>query len=280
MTTLFVRQLTVIDCSFLDQTLGLVGESWHVDVELDGELNDQGMLFDFSHVKKTLKKLIDSTVDHALLVPEQASGYQLLTEDSAQLHFQFNSQVGAFIHKSPQCAVQRLATDQITPNQVARWLEQAAQQVLPDNVQAVRFHLHAETLPATQAYYHYSHGLKKHEGNCQRIAHGHRSQIEIFTAGQRNHTLENQWATQLQNGYLGTIEDIRAEDEHSFTFAYQANQGAFELTLPKAICTLMPTDTTVELIARFICEQINQPNTQVRAYEGIEKGAIATQHSA
>ncbi|OPX55570.1 6-pyruvoyl tetrahydropterin synthase [Oceanospirillum multiglobuliferum] len=275
MTTLFVRQLTVIDCSYLDDQLGLVGESWYVDVELDGELNEQGMLFDFSHVKKTLKKLIDSTVDHALLVPESAPSYQLIQECEDQLSLRFQSQVGTFIHKSPHCAVQRLAVERISAETVAYWLEQSARAVLPPNVQSVRFFLHAEKLPSEQAYYHYSHGLKKHEGNCQRIAHGHRSQIEILTAGQRNTALETQWAKQLKNGYIGTVEDIKAEDDHSLTFAYQANQGHFEITVPKSICTLMPTDTTVELIARFICEQINQPNTRVRAYEGIEKGAIA-----
>ncbi|MBB1489108.1 6-pyruvoyl trahydropterin synthase family protein [Oceanospirillum sediminis] len=274
MTTLFVRKLTVIDCSYLDARRGLVGESWHVDVELDGDLNEQGMLFDFSHVKKTLKAMIDSTVDHALLIPEASDAYSLINEDEGRVEMTFDSHVGMFRHISPQCAIQRLPVPAITPENVARWLESTAPDVLPGNVKGVRFHLHHEIMPDDQAYYHYSHGLKKHDGNCQRIAHGHRSRIEIFTSGSRNQTLEKQWANQLRDAYIGTREDIITEDESSITFAYTANQGYFELSVPKSICTLMETDSTVELIARFICESTEQTDTRVFAYEGIEKGAI------
>lgn len=274
MTTLFVRKLTVIDCSYLDARRGLVGESWHVDVELDGELNEQGMLFDFGHVKKTLKKMIDSTVDHALLVPEHCEGYSVIHNDGQRADIAFDSHVGPFRHSSPVCALQAIPVATITPESVALWLEEAAPAVLPDNVKAVRFHLHQEVMPADQAYYHYSHGLKKHDGNCQRIAHGHRSRIEILSDGVRHQALENEWANRLHDGYIGTREDIVAETEDSLTFAYQANQGDFEITVPKRICTLMETDSTVELIARFICESIGRPGTEVVAYEGIEKGAV------
>ncbi|MBV8063608.1 MAG: 6-carboxytetrahydropterin synthase, partial [Nevskia sp.] len=69
MTTLFVEQLTVIDCAFLDAQRGLVGESWIVDIELDGDLDEQSMLLDFGEVKKRLKRALDSSADHTLVVP-------------------------------------------------------------------------------------------------------------------------------------------------------------------------------------------------------------------
>ena len=54
MAALFVDQLTVIDFAYFDPKRGIVGESWIVDIILDGDLDDQGMIFDFGDVKKQI----------------------------------------------------------------------------------------------------------------------------------------------------------------------------------------------------------------------------------
>jgi 6-pyruvoyl-tetrahydropterin synthase len=61
---LFVNDLTVIDFSYLCTTRGVVGESWIVDVLLDGDLNEMSMVLDFGVVKKQINAIIDLAVDH------------------------------------------------------------------------------------------------------------------------------------------------------------------------------------------------------------------------
>ena len=48
---LFVDHLTVLDFSFVHPDRGIVGESLIMDVELYGDLDEQGMVFDFGDVK-------------------------------------------------------------------------------------------------------------------------------------------------------------------------------------------------------------------------------------
>ena len=102
-------------------------------------------------------------------------------------------------HRSPSDAVLLIDNEAVTPEAVSGYLVDQFEKVLPKNVDGVSVALRTEIIPS--AYYHYSHGLKKHRGNCQRIAHGHRSKIEIFVNNQRDEQLEKEWATRLEDIY-------------------------------------------------------------------------------
>ena len=206
MTRLFVKNLTVIDFSYLDPKRGLLGESWIVDIELTGSLDHQGMVLDFSDVKKKVKQLIDEDFDHKLIVPKQYSeNHQSLNGKRIQNIFTTND--GIIIeHIAPESAYYFLDAEKVTPDQLAAAIIEKLNPILPDNVENVVLKLYPENIVG--AFYHYSHGLKHHAGNCQRIAHGHRSKIEIFETDNRNQSIEQFWADKWKDIYIGTKTDI------------------------------------------------------------------------
>ncbi len=279
MERLFVDQLTVLDFSFLHVERGLLGESWLASIELGGGLDAQGMVLDFGQVKKQVKQLIDLEFDHRLLVPASHPGLAL--SQTGQRHrLSFTTRRGEIIeHAAPNDAIQLIDSDQVTPEAVARAIEQRLRKQLPRNVISVHVDLRPEEIRG--AYYRYSHGLKQHKGNCQRIAHGHRSAIRVERNGQRDQALEKQWAERWRDSYIGTREDLRSrEDADCHHFAYTSAQGEFSLTLPSSRCVLIDTDSTVENLARHIAASLHADHPgdrfEVRAFEGVRKGALAT----
>lgn len=287
---MFVRDLTVIDASRLSVQRGMVGESWLVDVELSGGLNEMSMLLDFGQVKKRLKAIIDAEVDHKLLVPALCSKTQVQSVADDIHQVDFLSDVGSIHLQAPSQAFCFIPAERISLETVTRYLHERIRCQLPENIEGLSIKLRSELISGPR--YHYSHGLKKHDGNCQRIAHGHRSMIEIWVDGERNEALEIAWATRWADIYLGSEEDrvpldqlklsatgLAALTEQHLGFAYTAPQGEFYLAMPAACCDIIDTDTTVELLADYILRQL-QPKTaghplKIVAYEGVGKGAIA-----
>ncbi len=282
MITLFVNRLTVLDASLLDPERGLLGESWLVDAELEGSLDHQGMVLDFSDVKRRLKQIIDQRFDHRLLIPGRTHTCRIETSDS---HCQVEMRLpdgGYLNHRSPLDAVTVIDAPAVDGDSLAAAITNAITPQLPDNVRQLRLRLTPESIDG--AWYRYSHGLKHHAGNCQRIAHGHRSRIEILRDGVRDPALEQAWAERWKDIYLGTRGDLLETFDRDgiahCRFGYTASQGRFELVLPRARCDLVDTDSTVENLARHIADALAQDHPgsrfRVRAFEGVDKGAVAT----
>ena len=289
---LFVNNLTVIDYSYLCEERGMVGESLIVDIELDGSLNDECMVLDFGLVKKQIKAVIDNEVDHKLLIPAQNKCISFnILEDSTQILLDRPEQLPIYLN-CPHEAFALIDKDVVDENGIIEHLEAAIMQVLPENVTGLVLKLAAE--PIFGAFYHYSHGLKKHDGNCQRIAHGHRSIIEIERNGEKDVSLEHYWALRWQDIYLITEEDMVTSDDitvpealealrhvpNLFSVAYDAPQGRFELMIPADVCEILNFDTTVEQLTHFVAHTLANENVGdeigVIGYEGVDKGAMVS----
>ncbi len=290
---LFVRDLTVIDSSYLCERRGMVGESWLVDIEMSGELNEMSMLLDFGRVKKLIKSIIDEEVDHKLLVPTECPLVHVHALDNDESTVDL-LRPGRAIHlRCPTQGFAFIPTPQVDKESVTRYLLGVLAKRLPGNIKDLSLTLRSERIEG--AFYHYSHGLKKHDGNCQRIAHGHRSPVEILVDGERDEELEFNWAERWADIYLGTEEDrvalgelalseraeasLKEGDAHYIGFKYVAPQGLFQLAMPAVEVEMIDTDTTIELLAHYIArevkKQVGDKFVKIVAYEGVGKGAIA-----
>ncbi len=278
---LFVDNLTNVDFSYLDATRGLVGETWLASITLECALDEQGMVCDFGVVKKTVRNWLDNTIDHCLVIPSESEALLEFTLGSGKTQLEWQYQQRTLTCLSPEQAITPIKTTSITAESVAEWCIAQLREQLPDTIDKISLTFTPENID--HHFYHYSHGLKKHQGNCQRIAHGHRSTIAIFRDDKRDHALEAEWSEQWRDIYIGTrsdlIDTIDIDGTSCYHFAYTAEQGEFELHIPTKDCYLIDTDSTVEFIAKHIADTIKQQyptnDFTVRAYEGAGKGAVA-----
>jgi len=148
--------------------------------------------------------------------------------------------------------------------------------------------------------FHYTHGLKEHYGNCQRLFHGHKNTVDVFINGIESWEMENYLAQEL---FKNTIhfckwENVDNKEEilkfsggqtphgilkelPSVDIAYTSGQGEFKAKIPGREVFFMESESTVEnlsmLYAQIIKEKVGESkNVKVFAYEGVAKGAITT----
>ncbi|MBA4500783.1 6-carboxytetrahydropterin synthase [Marinobacterium marinum] len=275
---LFVDNLTHVDFSYLHPERGLLGESWAVQLVLDGGLDEQGMICDFGVVKRRVKQWLDTYVDHRLVVPTGMPRLKLDTvAGMTEVNWQY-PEGERFYCRAPEQAIAAVPVAEISAEGLAEWCRDQLLALFPDQVKGVELKFMPESIEGH--FYHYSHGLQQHEGNCQRIAHGHRSSIEIYRNGQRDEALEGAWAGHFRDIYIGTRTHLRSDANHEHHYAYTAPQGNFELILPARCCYLIDVETTVEQIAMYLARTIKAEYMHdavvVKAFEGIGKGAIAS----
>lgn len=285
---MFVEHVSVLDYAYFDAERGILGNSYHVDAELIGHLDDEGVVFDFSYAKKAIKGVIDSVCDHRLVIPgtlsPARSGENMLCLTLA------SRLAGTVEYRCPEQGICQLSSERVTCETLTHYLETEVMRAMPKNVDAVRLHLEEESFSAGQPVYHYSHGLKQHYGNCQRLFHGHRNKLDIYVDGEKDPRLENELAGLWRDIHFAFPENIvdknlrigqRQSQLGKIRIRYQGQQGTFEAVLPGQNVYVMPYETTVENIARHMLDKAREilnrdgrrGKLRVRAFEGIAKGA-------
>lgn len=294
--TLFYNNVTVLDYAYLDKMHGLMGDALKVNIEFIGKVDQDGVIFDFSLAKKKVKEIIDFECDHRLVIPQN-----LAARDGGQISFQYNygSKEKLLTYNAPEEAVCEIPYDHVSSHNLIAHLETLIMKEMPETVESVRLELEAEELDKDAIRFHYTHGLKDHFGNCQRLFHGHGNTLEIWVNGAREVELEHWMSKELFSSSIHFLywENVQNKGEVLSAFGsnpvtgripngmgsvhikYQSSQGEFEAKLPAESVFITQTETTVENLSMEFAQIVKNevgPNRRVmvRAFEGIGKGAI------
>ncbi len=295
--SLFYDHVTVLDYAYLDDHRGPVGNSLIVDVEFIGKTDHEGILYDFSYAKKKVKEIIDRDCDHRLVVPK---GLLKTKGNYSELNYTFGFNNDALNYKAPNQAFCEIPHSYVSYENLKSYLEEVILKEMPKNVLAIKLKFREEVNADNNVYFHYTHGLKDHYGNCQRLIHGHRSTLKVLINGVRSAAAEEDLCFNYfsQNIHFVFWENVVNKDEimkamkekkvvgrldnvSSVHLKYKGNQGNFEMTIPAFCCYILQVETTVENLAihfgHLVKSKLNK-NDQVQAfgYEGIAKGAIST----
>ena len=295
--SLFYNHATVLDYAYLDEHRGVVGNSYIVNAEFIGETDHEGVVYDFSYAKKKVKEIIDRDVDHRLVVP-----MNILSHHDGLISFEYKYGLEDKIlgYQSPEEGVCEIPYNHISRENLSAFIEDLIIKEMPDNIISVRITLEDEKLPTEAVKFHYSHGLKDHYGNCQRLFHGHSNTVEVEINGERRPDFERHLATEVfsKNIHFAFWENVvnkeeieaalndhlpngRYEECPDVHIRYEASQGVFEGRVPGELIYFMQDESTVENLsmefARYIKSNVSKNDiVKVRAFEGIGKGAITS----
>jgi 6-pyruvoyl-tetrahydropterin synthase len=294
--SIFLNDITKVDCALFDASKGVVGQTWLVDVALGGPLGPNGFVFDFSLLKKMVREVLKGTLDHALLIPINSQAVHFkdaprgecwrlksrVTRSGEDCEWEYKSPTGS-VFPSRCIAISRQTLEQ----EFSRSLRHR----LPQEISQIVVALREEDVDPTEATFRYTHGIAGHAGMCQRLLHGHRSRIQIMVGEERRPDLEHYVARDVLGGNVhiatpsqfksGHVEPgTRGKTKSPVTLGYEASQGSFELTLPADRVFCVSRETSIECIANEIAalikrEENTSDRVRVTCFEGIDKGAIA-----
>ncbi len=296
--SLFYQSLTLLDYAYLDDKLGVVGNSLIVDVELVGETHDD-IIFDFSLAKKEIKKIIDREADHRLIVPAKT-----LIEKNGQYNLihSWEKNTKTMEYWAPREAFCELDNDIISIPNIKTFLERVILKEMPANISKVLITLRQEAGESSSTFFNYTHGLKNHYGNCQRLLHGHRSMLKISVNGKIDKKSEELLANKIFGGNIhfamlsniinlneiikmypeiDKLDGLVPSKVNLVHIKYEGPQGIFKLKIPGSSVSIFQNETTIENLtlnfAKMVKKNLNKNDTvMVQGMEGIGKGAYVT----
>ncbi len=294
--TLFIKDVDRIDCATFEPNQGVTGKSWYVDIYVTGILDSNGFVHDFSLLKKLVKNVLKSTIDHSLLIPIQSKQVAYETENLSEL-WTLNAKArlsgvdSTWVYKCPKGAVYPVRCVKISREILEQECRKLIRHRLPEDVHDVKVVLRKEGGKKDDSFFRYTHGITGHEGLCQRLFHGHRSLIEVYVADEQRPDIERYIAHDLFGSiiHIASLDQVikgesalgvSKDSKESTTLSYEGTHGYFEATIPTNRIFFVSHFTSIECIAREIADHIIEKfnlraNVRVVCYEGIGKGAVA-----
>lgn len=275
---LFVEDLDRLDCAIWHPHRGVEGETFMVDVTLQGPLDERGFIHDFGDLKRMAKAFLKETLDHTVMVPEHQESFAI----EQQNHRVRIKAPGGWAFEGPSGSVSLLPCEEVSSHHILSFLDSEFSKMLPKEVSA-RFALRHEPLSQEAATFCYTHGITGHLGDCQRIFHGHRSRIMVFENNRPCPELA-EWVKRSilkPSLHIANQTQVEERDTQLVRLTYQASQGLFWAEIPAHhVLITQDESTSIEHITHYVaqCLQNQFPNRDlvVRCYEGIGKGAQAS----
>lgn len=286
--TLFIKDIDRLDCAVFDPSIGVVGQSWYVDVEVTGQLDENGFVYDFSYLKKLVKSALKSSLDHALIIPVQSTHVNFQETSSGELwHLKAKTRLTGldsdWTYKCPKGAVYPIRAVKISKEIIEQECARLIRHRLDETIRKVAVTFRAEAGQGADSFFRYTHGITGHQGMCQRLFHGHRSRIEVYVSGDRRRDLEQFLAHDLLGSsvHIASRSQLISEGDIRdgvVSLAYDGTLGRYEARLPANRVFIVDQQTSIERITQQLAEIVAKKvreteKVKVVCYEGIDKGA-------
>ena len=272
---IFLEDCDHIDCAIYTDS-GMIGQTWQVAVALTGPLDDNFFISDFGDIKHLVKRTLRKSIDHTLIIPNT-----LNTHETENLSLRFPNGWNYF---APKGAVSVIPFAEVNQETITQFLNQTLQAQLPQDYH-ISISLH-QTQYQNGSYFSYTHGIQGHQGNCQRLLHGHQGKIRISIKGQRQVSLEQKFLSFLTSGqsiHIASASQVASQSDDLVELSYLASQGRFHMTLPRPRTLILPTGTSIEAItlglANIFQKKFKPSSTvEMTCFEGIGKGSTTLIH--